>query len=74
MAHFFGKLQGARGEATRLGHKSTGLDVTAASWEGAVHTRLHHGQDGHDYAVVELIPWNGSGVTRELYRGRVDGT
>jgi hypothetical protein len=36
MARFFGTLQGGRGEATRLGHASSGLRVTAASWSGKV--------------------------------------
>jgi hypothetical protein len=36
MARFFGTLQGGRGEATRLGHASSGLRATAASWSGKV--------------------------------------
>lgn len=42
MAHFYGELQGARGEATRLGHKSSGLRTAACSWEGRINVYLDH--------------------------------
>lgn len=32
MAHFRAVIQGSRGEASRLGHKSTGLMVKAQTW------------------------------------------
>ena len=41
MARFYGILQGQRGKASRLGSQSSGLNVTAAGWVGAVRTRLH---------------------------------
>lgn len=73
MAHFIGKLEGARGPASRLGHKGSGLRVVAASWNGAVKTTLYHNdRDGKDYAIVALIPWHGKGVSRILYEGPVD--
>lgn len=72
MAHFYGTLQGARGEASRLGHKSSGLQTVAASWNGAVRVSLEH-RDGKDYATVELRPWHGRGTSRVLYDGPVDG-
>lgn len=33
MSHFYGNLHGARGEATRQGHKSTGLTARGAGWD-----------------------------------------
>lgn len=74
MAHFYGTLKGARGEASRLGHKSSGLRTGAASWEGAVSVHLYHDETaGQDMAEVQLIPWHGAGVYRSLYRGPVSG-
>jgi hypothetical protein len=72
MAHFYGKIQGQRGRASRLGSKASGLDVTAASWQGAVSITLRE-RDGIDYATVELVTWNGAGTNRVLYDGPVDG-
>lgn len=72
MAHFYGVLQGARGEASRLGHKSSGLRATAASWQGAVRTELYE-KDGEDYALVQLLPWRGQGTNKVLYDGPVSG-
>jgi hypothetical protein len=72
VAHFYGTLRGARGEATRAGRKGSGLRAYVASWQGAVRAELYH-QDGVDYAVVSLVPWHGAGVARELYHGPVGG-
>jgi len=72
MAHFYGVLNGSRGEATRCGTKSSGLTSIAASWAGAVQTRLFI-RDGIDYAEVSLRPWQGSGSNRILYCGPVSG-
>jgi hypothetical protein len=74
MAQFYGSLQGSRGEATRLGTKKSGLETTAASWEGAVNVRLYHDHEsGLDMARVYLSPWHGSGTHLELYHGPVKG-
>ena len=74
MAHFYGTIQGARGEASRLGHKSSGLTVKAASWQGAVLTVLSH-VDGRDWATVYLTRHRGAGIgiDRTLYDGPIDG-
>lgn len=71
MAHFYGSVQGARGEASRLGHKSSGMATTAASWKGSVHTYLYE-EGGVDMCRVELRPWNGAGVNRLLYEGPIN--
>ena len=72
MAHFYGTLQGNRGRASRLGSKDSGLDVTAASWEGSVRVYLRH-EKGVDTAFVSLEPWYGKGESRVLYNGPVSG-
>ncbi len=72
MAHFYGSVSGARGEASRLGHKSSGLSTKAASWQGAVVVHLYE-SDGVDMARVSLATHNGAGVDRVLYDGPVNG-
>ena len=74
MAHFLGSVRGTRGEVSRLGGKDSGVSVTAASWQGAVVTRLYvDATTGKDFAVIELTPWHGRGASLEIYRGPVDG-
>lgn len=72
MAHFRGTLQGGRGEASRLGHKTSGLHVEAASWEGKVVVTLRH-VDGKDVAEVRLAKHMGRGGDQLLYEGPISG-
>lgn len=72
MAHFYGTIQGARGEASRLGSAGSGLRAYAASWQGAVSVTLTV-QDGVDWALVELTKHHGSGSRRIIYDGPVSG-
>lgn len=73
MAHFYGRIKGSRGPASRLGGESSGFDAVAASWQGAVSVRLYC-RAGVDHARVELIKWAGAGTERVLYDGPVDGS
>jgi hypothetical protein len=63
MAHFFGALQGARGPATRLGSKGSGLTTTAASWNGAIQVEVRHNDGVDEFRVIEK-PWHGRGIFR----------
>lgn len=70
MSHFYGTLNGSRGEATRCGTKQSGMCVIAAGWGGAVRVRLWHDSEaGVDRFEVEQVPWRGNGVARGLARG-----
>lgn len=71
MAHFIGTVKGQRGEASRLGSKTSGLTTVAASWIGAVRVDLSE-RDGVTHALVKLAPWHGAGVDRILYDGPVN--
>jgi len=72
MAHFYSKIQGGRGEATRCGTKNSGVTATAASWNGAISVEIHHNRKtGEDTATVYMHPWNGDGVRKTLYSGPV---
>ena len=47
MAHFRGTVKGGRGEASRLGHVTTGLTTTSNSWNLGIKVEavVHDGQD-----------------------------
>lgn len=68
MAHFYGSLQGQRGEATRLGSKASGLHITAASWHGAIEVELFE-RDGVDHYRVVERKWHGAGRERTIAEG-----
>jgi len=61
MSHFYGKMQGARGEATRCGTKSSGITTYAAGWRGAIRVDVSQNEDGLDVFTVYLEPWQDSG-------------
>lgn len=74
MSYFYGTVSGAaKTTATRRGYRSSGLRTTAASWQGAVRVSLEE-RNGKDFAVIQLIPWHGRGVTRVLCEVPVDGS
>jgi len=74
MAHFYGTLQGQRGQASRLGGKGSGLQTYAASWQGAVSVRLYYDEEtGADMALVTLTRHHGKGSERVIYDGPVKG-
>ena len=57
MAHFYGRLQGNRGEATRCGSKDSGIHTTAESWTSVVRVRM--GEDRGDQGVHARISVEG---------------
>ena len=72
MSHFYSKIQGNRGEATRCGTKDSGVTATAASWDGAIRTDIwYDSEEDVNRYVVLMIPWRGVGVTRILKAGIV---
>lgn len=74
MAHFYGSIQGGRGQATRCGTKNSGYESRAASWEGAVSVNLFYNEDkGEDWASVSLSTHHGQGKNIQLYFGPVSG-
>jgi len=68
MSALYGTLQGAKGMATRCGHRE--LTTQAASWDGAVRVTLNNDKKtGSTSYVVELVPWHGSGEYKKLAEG-----
>jgi hypothetical protein len=68
MSHFYGRVKGGRGEATRCGHKTTGMRTSNASWEIEVVTQFSHA-NGEDW--VNVVAYDKSGVAppKVLYAG-----
>lgn len=71
MAHFYGTIHGSRGPASRCGTKASDLNVTAASWEGAITVRLYE-HNGQDCARISFQRWHGSGRDLTIYNGPVN--
>ena len=72
MSHFYGRVTGNRGPATRCGSKVSGYHTVAASWDGAIEVRLSYDPktDASHYVVYQS-KWYGRGVEREISRGTV---
>jgi hypothetical protein len=77
MAQFYAKIKGARGPASRLGHKNSGMQVDVCSWEGMVFVDMYHDERAkRDMVRVTFGPhWNGpyTGNRVVLYDGPCDG-
>lgn len=58
MAHFRGIIQGCRGEASRLGSKDSGLDVTCDGWHSGVSVVGNHRKERD---VFDIHATSGSG-------------
>jgi hypothetical protein len=72
MAQFRGSIQGQRGEASRLGSKGSGLQVEAASWQGAVNVEMWYDErQDRDMFRVEQTPHHGRGINQHLLQGVV---
>ena len=61
MSHFYGTLQGSRGQATRCGTKNSGITTYAAGWQGAIRVYVYQDEQGRDKFTVNLVPWKYSG-------------
>jgi len=60
MAHFRGTVQGGRSAASRLGHKTTGIDTSANGWHAGVSVRGSY-QSEKDRDVFRVVATPGSG-------------
>lgn len=70
MSHFYGTLQGSRGEATRCGTKRSGVTTYAAGWGGAIRVYVYHDEDtGEDRFTVHQVSWRGNGYEEEIASG-----
>lgn len=62
MSHFYGIVQGNRGEASRGGSKASGQRTTCASWRGSVRCYAYYNEEWQaDWVRVTLDTWQGRG-------------
>jgi hypothetical protein len=66
MAQFIGRIQGARGPASRLGGKLSGLLAEVAGWHVGVDVKAYVDVDGEDAIEVRLT--SGSNGDRKSRR------
>ena len=64
MAHFRAVIQGARGEASRLGHKKTGISTLLQTWGWDVRVTCEHQNEqdsatGRQCGVHDGLPLEG---------------
>jgi hypothetical protein len=72
MARFYSTIQGGRGEATRLGHATSGVRAAAQSFTGSVITWMFVGDDGEDWCTINVRPGSESYPGGKLlFRGPV---
>lgn len=77
MSHFYGTISNGRGiQATKCGHKPSGLVTHAAGWNGAVRVEVSHNEaTGKDEFTVTLVPWKSSGgCSHVIASGTLDAT
>ena len=73
MAHFYGSMQGSRGEATRCGTKNSGIHTSARSWTHGVEVGLQADQDGDDLFCISVTSGsNGGPEAKPLYLNTED--
>jgi len=53
MSHFYGYLQGSRGEATRCGTKTSGINAHLRSWNNVVYASLED-NNGEDVLILDI--------------------
>lgn len=73
MAHFRGTIQGARGEASRLGHKTSGLTTTNNGWHQGVKVRAWVDGEGHDIHDIIITGGSDRGMQSTLIGRVIDG-
>jgi hypothetical protein len=56
MAQFYSTIKGARGEASRLGNKASGMRASIMSYQGCIDVRMGALADGNDWVTVWLRP------------------
>jgi hypothetical protein len=74
MAHYRAVIQGARGEASRLGNKTTGISTLLQTWGWDVRVSAWHNEKAErDVAVVELVNHSTGEARRVAFLDLSDG-
>ena len=72
MSHFYGEVQGARGEAHRTGHKSSGIRTTAKSFTTSVEVRYWWDDKKEQNMITITVKNLHTSQRLELYDGPED--
>ena len=70
MARYYGTIQGRRGEASRLGDRTSGIRASVCSWAGRVETSIEAGaDDGHIVHIRAESHGSSSNPTGPIFTG-----
>lgn len=70
MAHFYASIQGQRGEATKLGSKSSGIQGHIRGWNIGARIQCFVNSKGEDMVQVWITPGsNGAGREHMIFSG-----
>jgi len=69
MSRFYGVVEGSYKPVHGRGSKSSGITVTAASWNGAIEVKLYVDKLGRDCYTIRQVPWKGVGKNKKLFSG-----
>lgn len=69
MSTFYGNLKGSRGEATRCGSASSGIRVSARSWNGSITVEMEQDDDLGEPRVIIRAAGISSTGGRALFCG-----
>jgi hypothetical protein len=64
MAQYYGTIQGNKGEASRLGHKTSGLIATASGWHLGAKVYLYWNEESQ-CDVIRICVTDGSNGSQE---------
>lgn len=70
MSHFIGIVAGRSSEASRLGTKSSGITVDAASYKGKIQVQLSHDEESvEDRFIIVQERHQGAGIYEHIASG-----
>lgn len=72
MAQFYAEISGARGPASRLGSKQSGIRTSTKSWAGEVNVRMWHEAKSDTDMVHVTLGRHGGGASILLFTGPVN--
>ena len=67
MAHFYGSMQGSRGEATRCGTKGSGMSAHVRSWTHGIEACIGSDANGNDRVYLSVTSGS-NGRTSQMIR------
>lgn len=73
MAQFFANIRGARGPASRLGTKVSGIRTSTKSWDGEVNVHAWHDPSTSTDHITVTLGGHNFGPSLTLYQGPADG-